>query len=148
MAKGNDRWKKHVRLCVQLGFTAVTNSNLRHGTYVFHVCSTNREGGVVDNETQLMIIVKRPWWLSWWAITLYLLGVLVLISLVIYAMSIYNGLRQKVKVEQQVTDIKLRFFTNISHELRTPLTLIVGPVENILHSERISPAVRSQLEIV
>ena len=126
----------------------VTYSNLRHGTYVFHVRSTNREGGVVDNETQLMIIVKRPWWLSWWAITLYLLGVLVLISLVIYAMSIYNGLRQKVKVEQQVTDIKLRFFTNISHELRTPLTLIVGPVENILHSERISPAVRSQLEIV
>jgi len=126
----------------------VTYSNLRHGQYRFHVRSTNREGGEADNEKQLTIIVKRPWWLSWWAITIYFVGILALISLFIYAMGIYNGLRQKVKVEQQVTDIKLRFFTNISHELRTPLTLIVGPVENILQSERISPAVRSQLEIV
>ena len=51
-------------------------------------------------------------------------------------------------MEQQVTDIKLRFFTNISHELRTPLTLIIGPVENILQTERISNSVRGQLEIV
>jgi len=126
----------------------VTYSNLQHGTYIFHVRSTNREGAEVDNETRLTVIVERPLWLSWWAITLYTIGVLLLISLCIYAMGIYNELRQKVKVEQQVTDIKLRFFTNISHELRTPLTLIVGPVENILQSERISPAVRSQLEIV
>ena len=47
-----------------------------------------------------------------------------------------------------MTDIKLRFFTNISHELRTPLTLIVAPVENILQNERISQSVRNQLEIV
>ena len=79
---------------------------------------------------------------------LYILGIVLIISLIIYFLSVYNGLRQKVKVEQQVTDIKLRFFTNISHELRTPLTLIVGPVENILQTERISQSVRSQLEIV
>jgi DNA-binding response OmpR family regulator/two-component sensor histidine kinase len=63
-------------------------------------------------------------------------------------MSIYNSLRRKVQVEQQVTDIKLRFFTNISHELRTPLTLITAPIENILQTERISQSVRGQLEIV
>ena len=38
-------------------------------------------------------------------------------------------LKHKVSVEQEISDIKLRFFTNISHELRTPLTLIAGPVE-------------------
>ena len=126
----------------------VTYNNLRHGRYVFHVRSTNREGGDVDNEQQLTILVKRPLWLSWWAICLYAFSVLLIIGLTIYIMTMYNGLRQKVRVEQQVTDIKLRFFTNISHELRTPLTLIVGPVENILQSERISQSVRSQLEIV
>ena len=55
---------------------------------------------------------------------------------------------RKIKVEQQVMDIKLRFFTNISHELRTPLTLIIGPVTNILNTERLSNGVRGQLEIV
>ena len=102
----------------------------------------------MDNAIQLVIHVKRPLWLTWWAIMLYVLGTLLLIGLVVYVMSVYNALRQKVKVEQQVTDIKLRFFTNISHELRTPLTLIVAPVENILQTERISQSVREQLEIV
>lgn len=126
----------------------VTYNNLHHGDYIFHVRSTNREGGDVDNEQILRITVERPLWLMWWAIVLYVLALLGLVTLVIYIVSTYNGLRQKVKVEQQVTDIKLRFFTNISHELRTPLTLIVGPVENILQTERISQNVRSQLEIV
>jgi len=126
----------------------VTYPHMRHGNYIFHVRSTNREGADVDNEKQLYIIVNRPAWLSWWAMCIYTLAVLLMIGVIIYIITTYNQLRQKVQVEQQVTDIKLRFFTNISHELRTPLTLIVGPVENILQNERISQSVRSQLEIV
>ena len=126
----------------------VTYNNLHHGSYFFHVRSTNREGGEVDNEKMLVIIVQNPLWLSWWAILLYILGIILSIGLTIYVVATYNNLRQRVKVEQQVTDIKLRFFTNISHELRTPLTLIVAPIDNILQNERISQSVRSQLEIV
>ena len=126
----------------------VTYPHMRHGNYTFHVRSTNREGADVDNEKQLCIIVERPTWLSWWAMTIYTLAILLMIGVIIYIITTYNQLRQKVQVEQQVTDIKLRFFTNISHELRTPLTLIVGPVENILQNERITQSVRSQLEIV
>ena len=126
----------------------VTYNNLLHGTYVFHVRSTNREGGEVDNEKTMVIEVETPIWLSWWAIMLYVLAIILFIGLTFYAVATYNSLRQRVKVEQQVTDIKLRFFTNISHELRTPLTLIVAPIDNILQNERISQSVRSQLEIV
>jgi len=92
--------------------------------------------------------VTSPWWVRWWAWLLYICGGILIMALTVYIMNIYNKLRRKVQVEQEVTDIKLRFFTNISHELRTPLTLIVSPIENILHTERISPSVRSQLEIV
>ena len=126
----------------------VTYSNLHYGTYIFHVRSTNREGIDVDNEQILVIVVKRPLWLSWWAIALYITAFILFLFLAYYSISTYNKLRREVQVEQQVTDIKLRFFTNISHELRTPLTLITAPVENILQTERISQSVRSQLEIV
>jgi signal transduction histidine kinase/DNA-binding response OmpR family regulator len=126
----------------------VTYTNLTHGHYQFHVRSTNREGAEVDNEKVLTIIVHRPWWLSWWAILFYALIIGVLIFIILYTIITFTRLRQKVQVEQQVTDIKLRFFTNISHELRTPLTLIIGPVENILQTERISQSVRNQLELV
>lgn len=125
-----------------------TFSNLKYGEYAFHVYSQNHEGGVSPNGTTLYIIVRKPLWLSWWAILLYILAFFGVVGLTIYIMSSYQQLRQKVQIEQQVTDIKLRFFTNISHELRTPLTLISGPVDNILTTERISPSVRSQLEIV
>ena len=130
------------------GERRLTYSNLPHGTYVFHVRSTNREGGDVENEKILVIYVAKPWWLSWWAILLYTIGGIGIIALIVYTTALYNSLRRKVQVEQEVTDIKLRFFTNISHELRTPLTLITAPVENILQTERISQSVRSQLEIV
>lgn len=126
----------------------VVYSNLRHGTYVFHVRSTNREGADVENEIQMVVIVKKPMWLQWWAIALYIVAFIGILIAASYIFWTYHSLRQKVEVEQQVTDLKLHFFTNISHELRTPLTLIVGPIENILHTERISQSVRTQLEIV
>lgn len=123
-------------------------SNLKAGHYTFRVRSTNRDGISVANEIALPIYVKPSAWRSWWAICLYIIGILVLIGTVIYGIWSYQVLQQKVEIEQQVTDIKLRFFTNISHELRTPLTLIIGPVKNLLHTERLTTNARSQLEIV
>jgi len=53
-----------------------------------------------------------------------------------------------VEVEQIITNLKLKFFTDISHELRTPLTLISSPVTNILQNNRLEPEVRDQLTLV
>lgn len=57
-------------------------------------------------------------------------------------------MKHEVSVEQQVSDIKLRFFTNISHELRTPLTLIAGPVEHVLKNSKLPEDAREQLVVV
>lgn len=123
-------------------------SNLKAGHYTFRVRSTNRDGISVANAIALPIYVKPSAWRSWWAICLYIIGILTLIGMTCYGIWSYQVLQQKVEIEQQVTDIKLRFFTNISHELRTPLTLIIGPVKNLLHTERLTTNARSQLEIV
>ncbi len=42
-----------------------------------------------------------------------------------------HQLMERQKMEQ-ITEMKLQFFTNISHDLRTPLTLIISPLEQIL----------------
>jgi DNA-binding response OmpR family regulator/two-component sensor histidine kinase len=52
-----------------------------------------------------------------------------------------------VRLEQQMTDMKLRFFTDISHELRTPLTLISLPVDSLLESD-IDPSAKEELTLI
>ena len=47
-----------------------------------------------------------------------------------------------------MTNMKLRFFTDISHELRTPLTLISGPVEYVLANTQLPADAREQLQVV
>ena len=63
-----------------------------------------------------------------------------LIYFIIAVILIYFGIRlalnfyrldNAVRVERQLTDYKLRFFTNISHEFRTPLTLIKGSIDSL-----------------
>lgn len=126
----------------------VTYARLQHGRYIFHVRSTDREGGDVDNEKVLVLLVRRPTWLRWWAIMLYVIAILLIIGLTVYSIHVGDSLRQKMKMEKKMADLKLQFYTNIGHELRTPLTLIIAPVENILQNERVSQHVRTQLEII
>ena len=64
-----------------------------------------------------------------------------------YIFFVIYRLRNKVSMEQQIADIKLRFFTNISHELRTPLTLIIGPIEKILQKQ-LSQEIQDDLMLV
>lgn len=125
-----------------------TYTNLSKGTYQFRVKSTNKDGVWVNNDAMLTIVVKPSFWETPFAYILYILLMLALLFMVYYITMQFNHKNTEVEIERQVTDNKLRFFTNISHELRTPLSLILGPVENILHNEKISPSVREQLLVV
>ena len=37
--------------------------------------------------------------------------------------------------DQKISELKMRFFTNISHEFRTPITLILAPLKEILNKK-------------
>lgn len=59
-----------------------------------------------------------------------------------------TNLKRKVDFEEQLTDLKLRFFTDISHELRTPLTLISGSVEEIVERGQIQESGTENMQVV
>lgn len=130
------------------GQRKATYTNLPAGKYVFRVKSTNADGVWVDNERTIKVEITPSFWLTGWAIMLYILIAFAVLVLVLRVIARYSRLQQQIEIEKQVTDIRLRFFTNISHELRTPLTLIFGPVDNILKTEKLSNSVKTQLEIV
>ena len=70
-------------------------------------------------------------WNSPLSYAVYACLVLLLFAFLIRLVFIQVKLRNDVRLEQNLNDIKARFFTNISHELRTPLTLILGGIDDI-----------------
>lgn len=127
---------------------SATYTHLPKGKYVFKVKSTNSDGVWVDNERSLRIEVLPSFWETPLALTLYIAFTIFIILITVYILFTIYRLKHEVSVEQQVSDIKLRFFTNISHELRTPLTLIAGPIEYVLKNEKLPTDAREQLMVV
>ena len=125
-----------------------TYTNLPKGDYVFKVRSTNAEGVWTENTRLLDIEVLPSFWETPFAYFLYVLFVLLIIVTAVYILFTIYRLKHEVSVEQQMTNMKLRFFTDISHELRTPLTLISGPVEYVLSNKRLPADIREQLQVV
>lgn len=123
-------------------------TNLPKGDYVLEVLSTNSDGVWVNNLRQLPVRILPSFWETPWAFCLYFLILLGIIALIVYILFTFYRLKHKVKVERELAELKLHFFTTFSHELRTPLTLIAGPVKNILDSRELPEEVRTQLRMV
>lgn len=104
--------------------------NLPPGRYTLQVKATNESGEWTPTST-LGITINPPFWKTTWAYLLYicLLAVCFYIGWRIFRR--FLRLRQQVRMEEQMTEYKLVFFTNVSHEFRTPLTLIQGGLEQI-----------------
>jgi signal transduction histidine kinase/AraC-like DNA-binding protein len=109
----------------------VNYNNLSKGNYIFEVKSTNANGVWSTKLCTLKITVEPAPYETWWAYLLYFISIAA-ISILAYR-TVRNRIRlkrdlmiSKIREEktEELTQIKLRYFTNISHELLTPLTII------------------------
>mgnify|MGYP000061885062 CR=1 FL=1 len=120
---------------------SATFTNLSPGEYLLRVKASNNDGVWNEAGIALRLIVKPPWWNTWWAYFIY--GLILLSGL--YLMRRYElnriKLKNQLKIEKVTTDslrnldqLKSHFFANISHEFRTPLTLVLGQIESVMAS--------------
>ncbi len=120
--------------------------NIPPGKYVFRVRGCNAAGKWTPVDTELHITVELPFWLTWPAIVLYVIlaGSVAFFSLRLILQM--NRLHNAVEVEKQLTEYKLRFFTNISHEFRTPLSIIRGTIESMESDRELNAKQRKHLK--
>lgn len=120
----------------------ITFSNLNPGTYTLQIKSDSELPRESSLECHLEIEILPPFYKTVWAYLFYFLSAAAIIA---YLLSLY---RKRIKLQtalkyekkhaedvENVTQAKLRFFTDISHELRTPITIIIGQVELLLQSQ-------------
>ena len=122
--------------------------NLPPGNYELQIRSTNSDGVWTDNVRKLSVIVIPTFWETYWAVLVYIILFILFTATIVYIILYIYKLRHQIYMEQQLANIKLRFFTDISHELRTPLTLITSPVGEVLEHEPLTPSARKLLTVV
>lgn len=128
--------------------------NMAPGKYTITLRASVSSSGE-SSETSFTFHIRPPWWLSTWAIILYVLAALALIFIIVrfshrrmmlrYALEAERRARSD---EHELTAERMRFFTNITHELRTPLTLILGPLDDLKSDTTLSAPVQRKISTI
>ena len=143
MLQGYDK-----KLISASGSNRATYSRIPPGKYVFKVVETYNEDGNAADAISIDVHIRPSIWNSAAAKIIYVLLGLGLIALLAKVLMTSMKLKNDVRLEQNLNDIKARFFTNISHELRTPLTLILGGIDEISRKTRSGDANEYSVNIV
>lgn len=118
-------------------------SKLPSGTYDFWVRASNNENTWGGKEKKLTITVRPAPWLSPWAFIAYFCLGLIIFYFIIKYIKKEAKFQQQLKIkdierqhQEEISNMKLRFHTNVAHDIRTPLTLIAGPIEDIKNNRQ------------
>lgn len=139
---------------LQMNDYNVTLSNLAPGSHRLLIMRSNAGTGERRVFRALAIDVSPPWWRTWVAFAAYALLALLLVGglmVFVYQRQAFRLRMRHMEMEKEqqrkLSEMKLRFFTNISHDLRTPLSLIISPVEELL-AGGVEGSVREMLTVV
>lgn len=120
------------------GSNFATYTHLPPGKYRLAVRAVNNDG-IGGDETYLDIEVRPPFYRSTIAYIFYFLLIIGSVAGSIIYVRIHERRkfnerhrREALKKEEELNQLKFKFFTSVSHDLRTPLTLIISPLDSML----------------
>ncbi|MBD5258750.1 MAG: response regulator [Barnesiella sp.] len=128
------------------GVNTITYTGLNPGSYSVLVRAVGSPGATLS----IPLTVASPAYLSWWAISLYILLIIGIICWIVWYLRKKNQrtlLEQERQIALENVERKLTFLSSISHDLKTPLSMIIGPVSMMKERAR-DPETRKTLETV
>ncbi len=111
--------------------------NIPSGKYDYILKVIDKYSGNILGERHLSILIRKPLWLSWWALAIYviLLGTFASMTVAWYRKKSYNRIMTE----------KINTFVNFAHDLKTPITLIKTPLNDLESIEDLSDKVRNSV---
>lgn len=125
-------------------------TNLDAGTYTFRLKASNNDGLWNEKGASLIIHILPPWWLTWWAKTIWLLIIIGFLKMA-YELRVrsLNNQRETLKEQVALNTIELenqkerleeinkeknKLIGVVAHDLRSPLNSVKGLI-NIYETE-------------
>lgn len=99
-------------------------NHLPKGTYKFRLKLEYERGKWTESEMLLTLVKKPAFYETWFAYFIYFILVALCFYTVIRLYMRRIKLKSEVRLREELTRIRLTYFTNVSHELLTPLTVI------------------------
>lgn len=96
---------------------------VRPGRYTFVLRAIDNWSGHVLDERRLPLRIRHPWYLSFWAVLIYM--AFIAASVFTYVVS-----RRRRSYEREMRT-KMRTFVSVAHDLKTPVSLIKGPLGDL-----------------
>ena len=130
----NDQWTE----CPE-GINYASYTNLSPGTYRLQVTAVNEDGYESEHPASISIKIQHSFWGSPWGWAMYALAAATCVWLIVAIarkrerrLLRQRNLEESRQKQEELNQMKFRFFTNVSHDLRTPLSLIVSPLEDMI----------------
>lgn len=132
----------------------VAYTNLAPGRYTLRVKACSGDGVASSNVASLGIVIRPPFYATPLAKFIYVVlalalafGAFRLVRRHERRLSRRRERREAALKQEELDQLKFRFFTNVSHELRTPLTLITAPLDSLL-KKPLDDDMREKLELI
>ena len=128
-------------------------NNMPPGEYTFMIKGSNSQGFWNEKPLMLKIVVKIAPYKTWWAISIYMIMIILLATFFLKQRIKIERIKQKVELEHlariksdKLNQYKLSFFTNISHELLTPIAILSSSLFNLKQHKNESGPIISVME--
>lgn len=129
-------WKLHGIDTVKsrvYGNERITYSNLNPGKYNLQYYGFNADGLKGQDINSIEIVIKNPFWKTWWAYVFYIL----IIGLIVYLILRISKANSQKKFDEN----RIKFFIEVAHDIRTPVSLIQLLVKQLSNQENVAKSI-------